>query len=77
MQMKIACIANMIWSEGDRNYHYIDGLLVGKVDHSYKAEPENNEPDKCDGKITYQICLINLMMRIFMRHVCFDHFFNQ
>ena len=31
------------------NYHYIDLFMLGEVDLSYKLEPENLEPEKCEG----------------------------
>ena len=36
--------------EVDKNYHYVDLFLTGEVDLDYKAEPENLEPHKSEGK---------------------------
>ena len=35
--------------EVDNNYHYIDLFMCGEVDLDYKREPENLEPNKCEG----------------------------
>ena len=35
--------------EVEKNYHYVDIFMIGEVDLAYKEEPENLEPEKCEG----------------------------
>ena len=37
--------------EVEKNYHYVDIFMIGEVDLAYKEEPENLEPEKCEGSI--------------------------
>lgn len=47
-KIKFDGVYNVIWPE--ENYHYIDIAMRGEIVREYKAEPENTEPDKCEGR---------------------------
>ena len=49
---------NEVWPEVD--YHYIDVVMCAQVDVTFKNEPENTEPHKCEG-ITITQYLVNMM----------------
>ena len=53
-------IVNEVWLE--ENYHYID-IMFAEVDITYKSEPENAEPHKCEGNKIDTYC-ITLIMRM-------------
>ena len=44
---RFATVLNTVIKE--ENFHYVDIFMQGEVDLDYKAEPENLEPDKCEG----------------------------
>ena len=46
--VSFATIVNAFVPEED--YHYITMFMKGEIDVSHTREPENMEPDKCDGK---------------------------
>ena len=35
--------------DGEKNYHYITIVTSAQIDLSVKQEPENLEPEKCEG----------------------------
>ena len=39
----------MVWEEGDKAYHYVSLVMRAQLDSSFKEEPENPEPEKCEG----------------------------
>ena len=46
--VSFATIVNGVVPKED--YHYITIFMKGEIDISHLREPENLEPDKCDGK---------------------------
>ena len=46
--VSFATVVNTIVPEED--YHYITVFMKGEIDVSHSREPENTEPDKCNGK---------------------------
>ena len=46
--VSLATIVNAVVPKED--YHYITIFMKGEIDVSHIREPENLEPDKCDGK---------------------------
>ena len=45
--VSFATIVNAVVHEED--YHYITIFMKGEIDDSHAKEPENMEPDKCEG----------------------------
>ena len=53
-----ATVVNAVVTEKD--YHYVTIFMKGEIDISYVREPENLEPDKCEGKLQSGVpCHIN------------------
>jgi len=50
------------------DYHYITIFMKGEIDVSHIREPENLEPDKCDGKTNK----FNLLVRYVVVQLIFD-----
>lgn len=46
--VSFATVVNAVVTEAD--YHYITIFMKGEIDTSHVQEPENLEPDKCEGK---------------------------
>ena len=45
--VEVHSIVNAIWPE--ENYHYISIIIAAEIDTSVRSEPENLEPEKCEG----------------------------
>ena len=46
--VSFATVVNAVVTEAE--YHYITIFMKGEIDTSHVQEPENLEPDKCEGK---------------------------
>lgn len=51
LKIKNVCFATIVNAVVPKeDYHYITVFMKGEIDVSHQREPENLEPDKCDGK---------------------------
>lgn len=63
--VRLGTVLNTIWKEGDRTFHYIEAVMVAHVDIDYKREPDNPEPDKCEGVGSSFIYYLTLNLNFF------------